>query len=595
MSRFSEQFIQQVAQATDIVDLVSQYVSLKKKGREFVGLCPFHDDKNPSMYVVPAKQMFHCFVCQTGGGVFQWLMKYESLSFPEAVEMLAERANIPLPTDRQAAPTPEGMSRNELRMLAKFAARWFRSQLFTEAGSHALEYARGRELSDESIKRFGLGFAPDAWDALVSAARKQGWRDRQLVAAGLAAERQSGSGVYDRFRNRLIFPILDTQGHVIAFGGRALADDESAKYLNSPEGPLFDKSSNLYALNWAREGIVKSGRAVVVEGYLDALIPLQAGVDNVVATLGTALTDQHVRLLSRFAAEAVLIFDADTAGQAAAERAMEVFLAQRLSVRVATVPAGKDPCDFVLAEGADALGSLVDEAPDALAFVWSRRQEAYKAAGGNLADGRRVVEDFLRLVVSGAAYGAIDEVRRGQLAQHIGHMLNIAPGDLQQQMRRLARQTTRRSGRTDADESSPGAAAVMPLAERNVLEVLLNEPGLFETAAERIGPEDFTDERLVPIAEAVWALGLDGRLSFDELINREGVAERASLVSQLAMAGSQRGNHVVTLNGAVGDLCYRRERRELEQIKQNGLDDDALRRLHERLKDPDARRHPRIS
>ena len=593
MARFSEQFIRQVAQATDIVELISQYVALKKKGREFVGLCPFHEDNHPSMYVVPAKQIFHCFVCQTGGGVFQWMTLYEKLSFPEAVRALAERANVPLPRESASPVEPGGsFSKNDLLAATTFAARWFRSQLRSSAGTDALDYARERGFTDESIERFGLGYAPDSWDALTKAAAREGIGERKLLAAGLVVQRDR-SGSYDRFRNRLIFPILDPQRRVIAFGGRALAADDRAKYLNSPETALFDKSGGLYALNWSREGIVSSGQAIVVEGYLDALIPLQVGVGNVVATLGTALTERHVRLLGRYAKEAVLVFDADSAGQAAAERALEMFLAQRLHVRVATIPAGKDPCDYCLAEGADGFRALVAEAPDALQYVWQRRQEAYRAAGGNLADRGRLVEDFLRLVVSSSTYGAIDEVRRGQLAQHIGHMLNIAPGELQQQMRRLGRQMTRSSGPA---ATSTGRVSTQSgiLAQRHILEVLLNEPSLFADAAERVDPQDFSDERLGKIAQEVWRLGHADQLSVDELMSSESLAGMSGLLAELAMVGQKRGNCEQTLRGAVDSVVHGRGRREIEGLKAS-RDDEALRRLDEHLRSPDARRHPKIS
>ena len=594
MARFSEQFIHQVTQATDIVDLVSQYVSLKQRGKEFLGLCPFHDDHKPSMYVVPAKQMFHCFVCKAGGGVFQWMMQYEKVTFPEAVAMLAEKASISLPTDA-GAPSSDGPSRNSLKAITDLAVEFFRSQLFSPVGAAALAYARKRGLTDESIAKFALGYAPDSWDALCNAARAKGYGDGLLVAAGLAAPRDGG-GCYDRFRNRLIFPIYDPTGQAIAFGGRALDESERAKYLNSPETALFDKSSNLYALNFSREAVNSSGQVVVVEGYLDAIMPLQEGVANVVATLGTALTDRHVRLLRRYASEAVLMLDADAAGAAAAERALEVFLAQQLHVRVATVQAGKDPCDFVLAEGADAFRQVVADAPDAINYVWRQRMEAYESAGGNLADRGRLVEDFLQLVVSSASYGAIDEVRRGQLAQHIGHMLNISPSGLQQQMRRLARRRTRSSAQP-RQTAAPGVAEAsdpQTPAEAQVLEVLLNRPELFDVAAERIDGHLFTTESLRAIAACVWRLGAAGRLALEDVLGEPALAELGSMVAQLVAEGRRRGNFEQTLDDAVADILYRQHRRDLQQIKSNGYTDDALRRLDQHLRCPDARRHPTI-
>ena len=593
MPRFSQQFIQQVAQATDIVELVGRYVTLKKRGKEFVGLYPFHDDNRPSLNVSPTKQIFKCFACGAGGGVFQFLMRYEKHSFPEAVRVLAEAANIPLPQDSFQLQADEGPTRKDLLKVTQFAARFFRSRLNSPAGKAALDYARKRGLSDESIRRFGLGCSADSWDALLAAARKKGITEQRLLAAGLVIRGEAGR-CYDRFRNRLMFPIIDPAGAVIAFGGRALAEQERAKYINSPDSVLFDKSANLYALNWAREAVSSSGQAIVVEGYLDALIPHQAGVDNVLATLGTALTDRHVRLLARYAREVVLIFDADTAGATAAERAMEIFLAQQVNVRVATIPAGKDPCDFCLAEGPDALRAAVADAPDALQHIWQRRQEQLTAAGSSLADRRRVIEDFLRIVASSQTYGAIDEVRRGQLAQHIAHMLNIPAADLQQQMRRLTRRVRRPKARQVGRGQSPPPPQPVIRAERHVLEVLLNEPDLFDAAAERISPADFTDQDFRAIATCVWTTAQSGEIAVEDLLAREELADMGALLTELAGAGERRGNYQETLSGAVDLMVYHREHDEMRKLKADGLSDETLREIHHR-READVRRVPRIS
>ncbi|MCJ7543233.1 MAG: DNA primase [Phycisphaerae bacterium] len=588
--RFPGHFINQVAAATDVVDLIGQYVALKKRGKEFVGLCPFHDDKRPSLNVSPSKQIFKCFACGAGGGVFQFLMLYEKLPFPQAVRTLAERAHIPLPPEA-AAPEPAGLGRNDLIALTTFAARFYRTQLRSPTGADALRYALGRGLSQESIDRFGLGYAPDSWDALLRAALAEGDGEQQLVAAGLVARREERSGCYDRFRNRLIFPIFSPAGEVIAFGGRALAAEEQAKYLNSPDTSLFDKSAQLYALNWSRQAIGSSGTVIVVEGYLDALMPLQCGVSNVVATMGTALTDRHVRLLSRYATEGVLVFDADTAGSAAAERALEIFLAQQVHVRVATVPEGKDPCDYCLICGGQAFADLAAQAPDALHYVWQKRLEQVRAAGDNLAGRRAAVEDFLRVVAQSGVYGAIDEVRRGQLAQHIAHMLNVPAADLQQQMRRLARSVPRpgQAGTAPAPTTALGSDA-----QREVLEVLLNRPDLLAQASQRISPEDFSDPTLRQIAQAVWSAFAAGTTRIDELLAREELSTHAGLLVELSESGERRGNYEQTLAGAVEDLVYRRGRQEMQDLKTGGFSNESLRALNQHLRQEDPRRHPKI-
>ena len=596
MALFSEQFIQQVTQATDVVELIGQYVALTKKGREFVGLCPFHDDHSPSMRVSPVKQIFKCFSCGAGGGAAKFLMDYEKMSFPEALRRLAEQANIAVPVEvEQHAPAVDGVSKDLMLRLMKFAVEFFRRRLVGEAGKAALDYAHSRGLTDESIERFSLGLAVESWDDLYRAARAKGVGESVLTASGLAIQRDQGQGCYDRFRNRLMFPIFDMTGKPVAFGGRALAADEQAKYINSPETPLFDKSGMLYGLNWARDAIRTTGRAVVVEGYLDTVIPMQAGVEGVVATMGTALTDRHVRTLSRFASEAVLVFDADVAGSAAAERALEVFISQRVSVRVATIPSGKDPADYVLAEGAEAFNKLIDDAPDAMQYVLDRRMADYEAAGGNLADRGRIIEDFLQLIVSSTTYGAIDEVRRGQLAQHVAHILNVSAADLQQQMRRLGRRLPSRPTAGSQRPRREVTATNRPLAERHVIEVLVNDTELFDRAAERIDPDDFTDPDLQEIARHVWRLGQSGHLHLDELLATEEMIDFGPLLTDLATTGDQRENYEPTLTGAVDDIVRRRDQAEAERLRATGNDDEALRKLTDHYRQGDMRRRPKIS
>jgi DNA primase len=545
---------------------------------------------------VPTKQIFKCFACQAGGSVFKFVELYEKLSFPEAVRLLAERANIPLPREVEAHVPQGGLSKQDLVRVMAFAAEFFRGQLRSPGGRDALAYARDRGLTDATIERFGLGYAPDFWDALLRAARQEGIAEAQLLAAGLVAQREGG-GCYDRFRNRLIFPIIDVGNNVIAFGGRALAANERAKYLNSPEGVLYDKSSHLYALNWARDAISSSGQAVVVEGYMDALIPHQAGVTNVVANLGTALTDRQVRLLSRYAREIVLIYDADTAGQLAAQRALEMFLAQQLQVRVATIPEGKDPCDYALSHGGQALRALIDSAPDAMEYAWSRRRAELEQAGGNLAARRAVVEEFLRLVVSSATFGAIDPVRRGQLAQHIAHLLNLSSDEVQQQMRRLARAIPR-TNLPAAGEAAPrraGSRTDGHLVQRQLLEVLLNRPDLLDGVMEKLDVSDFEDRDLALIAQEMWTRGRRGNFVPEELVACEEMSHLGGLLAELIEEGRQRDNYEQTLSGAVEFMLYRRNREQMQNLKSAGLTEQTLRQLDQHLKKADARRRPKIT
>jgi DNA primase len=584
MARLPQHFIQQVQQATDIVELVGQYVALTRKGKEFVALCPFHDDHKPSMCVVPAKQIFHCFVCGAGGSVFRWMELYEKVSFPEAVRALAERANIPLPSDYEPEPLVAGLSKGDLVGVAEWAAGFFQQQLASPGGAKTLTYARGRGLSDESIAKFSLGYAPNSWDALLLAAGRAGISQEQLVAAGLVRRREQG-GCYDYFRDRLMFPIHDLGGRVVAFGGRAMASDSQAKYLNSPDTAMFDKSSLAYGLSFAREAIVRRKQAVVVEGYFDVLLPLQSGVDNVVATLGTALTERHVRLLSRYAQEVVLLFDADAAGASAAQRALQLFIAQRVHVRVATIPEGKDPCDFVLANGPEAMRELIDQAPDALQYVWQERYRALHEAGAADNPTRRneLITDFLQLIVTSETFGAIDAVQQQSLAQHIAHLLNVPAIDLQQQMRRLRRGHAR--PRPAQAHCTAAVQGVHGEPQREILEVLLDRPDLFDDAAERIDPEHFTDAMLQTIARWVWQLGLADKLSLDEILATEELVSLQPTLVEMSLAGQRRGNHEQTLRDAVALMLQRQAQARLRELKAESTagDDEKLRTIQQKL------------
>ncbi len=597
MPRLPESFIQQVQQANDIVEVIGQYVSLKRKGKDYLGLCPFHQEKTPSFTVSPTKQFFKCFGCGVGGGVYQFLMRQMRVEFPEAVRLLADRAGMKAPTADEPA-GQAGLGRAELVKANTFAARFFRDQLHTEAGRAALEYARSRQISDESIRRFGLGWAPDGWDGLALAARAAGLREELLVAAGLVAAREAPRrGCYDRFRNRLMFPILDVTGRVIAFGGRALAADERAKYLNTPETALFDKSSHLYGLNWARDAIDRTGQAIVVEGYLDMVIPAQAGVENVVATLGTALTERHVRMLARFAQDVVLVFDADRAGAAAAERALDLCIAQDVQARVAAIPDGKDPCDFVLAHGGEAFGQIVQDAPDALEYAW--RQSAAGLAGDNLVQQRRAAEEFLRRVVHSAAYGTIDAVREGLLINRLGQLLGLSADQLRRQVRALTRQVPTASNQRPAVNRGVEAAPApqgLARAQRQILEVLLVEPDQFEHVARHIGMDDFDDPTLAALARHIWRLGDEGTLSVASLLAVSDGEDWARLVTDLAGSAEQRGQPQRFLNEALEMLEAHHRRLEERQLAEQarGDDDGALRAIQQRLRQPGGHRRPAV-
>jgi DNA primase len=446
----------QVRSAVDIVEVIGEHVALKRAGREFKGLCPFHDDHRPSMAVVPHKQIFHCFVCGTGGDVFKFVKEFHKMGNGEALRMLAQRAGIKLPELPRsgrygggAEKDKDGLSpRERIAATNEWACGFFEKFLRTPQGKAGLDYFHARGLTDETITKFRLGMSPDGWTGLVNGAMRLVPAEH-LLEAGLTKQRQDGSP-YDAFRNRVMFPIIDATGgggRVIAFGGRVLEekrDEEGnvveAKYLNSPESRLFNKSESLYGLNLARQQIIRTRTAVIVEGYMDVIACHQAGVTNVIATLGTALTPEHARILKNYAQTIVLVFDSDDAGRRATDRALEVFVRGTLDIKLAAVPDGKDPCDFCMKNGGEPFQKLVDKAADALSYKWQLLQSQFHATD-SVSARQEALMGFLRFLGPMFESGVIaDPIRRGLLLSKVADLTHMKAGEVEEMLRKLARQ-----------------------------------------------------------------------------------------------------------------------------------------------------------
>jgi DNA primase len=363
LSRIPETAIHEIRNRADIVSLISRYVELKQAGRNWRGLCPFHNEKTPSFNVNPDRQIFHCFGCQEGGDVIAFLMKHEGLSFPEATRSLAGDLGIDIPEEHGA---PDAGIGSRIYGANELAQELYRESLRAPEGEIARRYLAARGFGDAVAEEFGMGFAPARWDAVAERLRRNRVPGDLGVKAGLLAERKSGSGHYDRLRGRVTFPIRDVRGRAIGFGGRALEVDQEPKYLNTPESPVFQKRNSFYGYPDALEAIRRAGRVILCEGYFDRIAFARAGMGEALATCGTALTEDHGIQLRRRAREIVLVFDGDAAGQKATEKALAVLLPHGLRVRAALIPGRLDPDDFLNENGADALRKLVDEAPDAL-------------------------------------------------------------------------------------------------------------------------------------------------------------------------------------------------------------------------------------
>jgi len=498
---------QRVLDATDIVRLVGEHCALKPRGREFVCICPFHDDHKPSMYVVPTKQIYHCFSCGAGGNAIDFVINYHRLPFREALEFLANRAGVTLtPPGRRDPDAPrrdEGVSKSELSAVNEFACGFFRAVYRHEQhGALARLTAERRGFTPETVEQFAIGASPDRWDGLLAAARKRSVSEAALKAAGLVKERSSSAGLYDALRNRLIFPIHDQLGRVIAFGGRRLNEDDDPKYLNSPETSLFDKSGTLYALHQAARSIQRENRVIVTEGYTDAIACHQAGFTNTVATLGTALTPRHGATLRRLCDTVILLFDADEAGAKAADRALEVFFAQPIDVKIAVLEGGKDPADILEEDGgAERFQGAIDSATDALEYRFARLRERLRAMG-EAARARAIEDDIRRLVEMGLA--RLSPVRRRMVVQRLARVAGIGEDAILSAIPQAGRASAT-VGATG--EPAPRRHAGPGSAREHALGCLLAAPtlagGLEPEDRARLAPGAFAEEALREIAIAI--------------------------------------------------------------------------------------------
>ncbi len=364
MARYSDEIIDDVRQSNDIVDVISQYVRLKRSGRNYFGLCPFHNEKSPSFSVSPEKQIFHCFGCGVGGNVFTFLTKIEGINFVEAVQQLAERANIQLPTLENNMDSAKEVLKAKVYKVNEFTAKYYHENLYRPESKMAQEYIKKRKLSNETLKSFQIGFS-GKFDELYRELKKQGFEDREILESGLVNKNDRGQYI-DRYRNRLMFPICDVRGRVIAFGGRVL-DDSKPKYINSPENVVYSKGRHLYGLNVAKKYDIKK-RLLIVEGYMDVVSLHQRDIHNVVASLGTALTQQQGYLLRNNTEQIILSYDSDEAGQTAKVRAMEILQNMGCDIRVLQMEGAKDPDEYVIKYGNARFQNLVDKAISVIEF-----------------------------------------------------------------------------------------------------------------------------------------------------------------------------------------------------------------------------------
>ena len=456
-------FAQQVKGAVDIVRVIGDYVRLKKAGPErFVGLCPFHSEKSPSFSVHARMQIFKCFGCGKGGDVFNFLMDYSGLSFIESLNQLAEQHGIPIPKRREDGETDrDAQLRDQIFRAHEIAQQFFVRELFEAEGKEALAYLRRRGLDDATIGGFGIGYAP-AGNRLTGILQQQGISQEAMPASGLVGVPEDRPGFYDRFRDRVTFPIANQTGKIIGYGARALRDEQQPKYLNSPETAVYKKSGVLYNLHRAREAMHKENRVVLAEGYMDVIGVAGAGIGEVVATCGTALTQQQVRMLRRLVDTVVVNFDSDSAGQSAAEKSLQFLLEENFHVRVLELPGGLDPDDYCRQHGADAYRDQLDHARNFSVWLADRARQKFDLS---TAEGRVEAFEFLKPSI----HLLPDKIQRAAVANDIAERLGVSSGLILEEFRRSS---------ADRQRRAPAPTVKHPLghSERLLLELFLDSP-----------------------------------------------------------------------------------------------------------------------
>lgn len=525
--RLPRGFVDDVKNQGDILRVVSDYVTLKKRGANYLACCPFHSEKTPSFNVHPGKGIFKCFGCGAGGGIFDFVMRIEGCEFLEAVRIVAEKSGIAIPAVEETENYQKtARDRDSILKLNEWAADFFELQLSeSEAGAAARDYIASRGIKEETAKLFRLGYAPDSWDSLTDYLRGRGASTDEIHTSGLAVLKDTG-GFYDRFRARVIFPIVDSQGRVIAFGGRVMGEGEP-KYLNSPETAVYTKGRNLYGLAHAKNEIRNLGFAILVEGYLDSIIPFQAGINNIVASLGTALTDSQVRLLRRYMDQPQIVvnFDPDSAGQAATLRSIDVLLAEGFKVNILRVPTDQDPDEFVRAHGVDRFRELLKTTQPYIDYIIDTSIAGHDTSRptGKVAAVNAILPHLARMR---------DKVARADYADQIADRLKIDSRVVREEMKRTA--TNRQQS---LDKRRIRAAEDITAAERQLLELMLANEEVRRAMTSTLGEEDYAELATGAIFTAVMELDRGGQgLDFDSLTERVGSESERALLPALLMS-----------------------------------------------------------
>ena len=544
---FPDSFLQELKLRSDITEIASSYVNLKRHGRNMVGLCPFHGEKTPSFNIYTENGSFYCFGCGAGGDVITFIMKIENLDYVEAVKFLAQRAGMEMPENTY----DDSMSKLRMRIYEanREAARFFHATLLSQRGQSGLNYLRGRALSDRTIRHFGLGFADDDWNSLCNHLKSKGFSEYEIYSANLAFKRKSGNGIYDRFVNRVMFPIIDLRGNVIAFGGRIMTD-EKPKYLNTSDTPVFKKSENLFSLNNAKSSGTRT--LILCEGYMDVIALNQAGFTNAVATLGTALTNEQAVLMKRYADEVIICYDADGAGQKATARAIDILRNAGLPIKILTVPSGKDPDEFIRSKGENgpaAFKLLIEKCGNDIEYRLMKLRENYNL---NTTDGKvAFLNEAVKIVAT-----IESPIERDVFASKLCTELEIDKNAFLEQISKVKRRDRRENikketrqiqaelnGQSDKINREHYKKPRSSSAEEALLVYLINNPDYANSISERVTPDKFSNSLIKRYYEYVLSKiksGYEPLTSVSSDFNSDEVSYLYKLISTTIPAASTR-------------------------------------------------------
>lgn len=544
---FPDSFLQELKLRSDITEIASSYVNLKRHGRNMVGLCPFHGEKTPSFNIYTENGSFYCFGCGAGGDVITFIMKIENLDYVEAVKFLAQRAGMEMPENTY----DDSLSKLRMRIYEanREAARFFHATLLSQRGQSGLNYLRGRALSDRTIRHFGLGFADDDWNSLCNHLKNKGFSEYEIYSANLAFKRKNGNGIYDRFVNRVMFPIIDLRGNVIAFGGRIMTD-EKPKYLNTSDTPVFKKSENLFSLNNAKSSGTRT--LILCEGYMDVIALNQAGFTNAVATLGTALTNEQAVLMKRYADEVIICYDADGAGQKATARAIDILRNAGLPIKILTVPSGKDPDEFIRSKGENgpaAFKLLIEKCGNDIEYRLMKLRENYNL---NTTDGKvAFLNEAVKIVAT-----IESPIERDVFASKLCAELEIDKNAFNDQIAKIKRRGRRENikketrqiqyelnGQNDKINKEHYKKPRSSSAEEALLVYLINNPDYANSISERVTPDKFSNSLIKRYYEYVLSKiksGYEPLTSVSSDFNSDEVSYLYKLISTTIPAASTR-------------------------------------------------------